>query len=77
MISAATKASYLRATTQAIGNGLKPVAAGVPKKSDVVVPQVPTPTVSHLAIDSLPHRNLRVTTGVPGETLVLKEKEFG
>lgn len=70
MISAATKASYLRATTQAIGNGLKPVAAGVPKKSDVVVPQTPTPTVAHLISNSLPNRNLRVTTGVPGEKII-------
>lgn len=67
MISAATKASYLRATTQAIGNSLKPLAAGVPKKSDVVVARTATSTVSHLNSDSLPHRNLRVTTGVPGK----------
>lgn len=72
MISAATKASYLRATTQAIGNGMKTsVAAGVPKKSEVVVARTATPTVAHLISDSLPSRNLRVTTGVPGESLFL------
>lgn len=70
MISAATKASYLRATTQAIGNGLKPVAAGVPKKKDVVVEKAANYTVSHLVSDCLPHRNLRVTTGVPVTTQV-------
>ncbi|XP_063700732.1 cytochrome b-c1 complex subunit Rieske, mitochondrial [Culicoides brevitarsis] len=62
MISAATKASYLRATTQAIGSGLKPVAAGVTKKTEVVVQKC--------ASQGLPFRNLRVTSGVPVTTQV-------
>uniref|UniRef100_A0A336LNM6 Cytochrome b-c1 complex subunit Rieske, mitochondrial n=1 Tax=Culicoides sonorensis TaxID=179676 RepID=A0A336LNM6_CULSO len=61
MISAATKASYLRATTQAIGNGLKPVAVGVSKKTETVV---------NKPAEVLPTRNLRVTTGVPVTTQV-------
>jgi len=70
MINAATKAPYLRATTQAIGSGLKPVAVGVTKKKSIVVAEKLTPLLSYSISDTLPHRALRITTGVPVTTQV-------
>lgn len=67
MISAATKAPYLRATIQAVGNGVKPVAKpAITKKSIVVRPN--SQSLASLSLNqSIPtNGNIRVTTGVPG-----------
>lgn len=67
MISAATKAPYLRATTQVIGNGLKPAAAGVPKKNPIVVREPVAPLISSSISNTLPYRGVGVTTGIPSK----------
>lgn len=70
MISAATKACYLRASVQAIGSGIKPVASAVPPKVSGTVRPNSAPLTSHALSKAVPSTgNVRVTTGVPGMVL--------
>lgn len=71
MISAATKASYLRATVQAVGSGIKPLAAPAIIKQSAPVHAKPQTLASVALNQSIPcSGNIRVTTGVPGETKI-------
>lgn len=68
MISAATKASYLRATVQAVGNGLKPAAKPAQLKESISVRPNSQSLASLSLHQALPSSaNIRVTTGIPGE----------
>lgn len=72
MINIATKAgTYLRATSQAVSNGLKPLAAGVPsKKQNVVVEKQEKINLDSL-IKALPQcGNIGVRSGIPGKILI-------
>lgn len=68
MISAATKACYLRASVQVVGNGLKPVAPGVTMKKPISVRPNPQSLASVSLNETVPaNGNIRVTSGIPGE----------
>jgi ubiquinol-cytochrome c reductase iron-sulfur subunit len=59
MINIASKAgNYLRASTQVVSNGLKPLAAGVPKQQNVVVEKQEKFTLSTQV--RLAHTDIRV-----------------
>lgn len=71
MISAATKGCYLRASVQAVGNGLKPAAKPASPKASVLVRPNSQSLGSLSLSQSLPaSANIRVTTGVPVTTQV-------
>jgi hypothetical protein len=67
MINIASKAgNYLKATSQVVASGLRPLVAGSPKQQNVVVDKQELTTVDSL-IKALPQcGNLRVRSGVPG-----------
>lgn len=69
MINIASKAgTYMRATSQAVANGLKPLVAGTTNKQNVVVEKSEKLTVDSL-IKALPQcGNIGVRSGIPGET---------
>lgn len=71
MINIASKAgSYLKASSQVVGNGLKPLAAAVSKQHNVVVEKQEKFTVESL-IKALPQcGNIGVRSGIPGETFI-------
>lgn len=71
MINIASKAgNYLRASTQVVSNGLKPLAAGVPKQQNVVVEKQEKFTGESL-FKALPQcGNIGVRSGVPVSTQV-------
>lgn len=59
--------TYLRATTQVIANGSKPLASPVPVYKEVIVPQSPILLTSHSMSKLMPKNHpVSVSSGVPG-----------
>lgn len=66
MINAASKAAYLKATTQVVNGGIKPlVAAGLTHK-ETVVAHPSTPLSSHSLTKALPKGAINVVSGPGG-----------
>lgn len=65
MINAISKAAYLKATTQVVNGGIKPlVAAGLTYKETVVAPS--TPLSNNGFANALPKGNISVVSGPAG-----------
>ncbi|CRL00677.1 CLUMA_CG013937, isoform A [Clunio marinus] len=71
MINIASKAgNYLRATNQVVSNGLKPLAGGIASEKKKVVTTSFEPETVWSLTQTLPAKNMCVTSGVPVTTQV-------
>lgn len=65
MINIASKSAYLKATSQVVASGLKPLAAAVPAHKEIIV-EKPTPLTSYSLVNALPSGPLKVVSGPGG-----------
>lgn len=66
MINVASKSAYLKATTQVVASGLKPLAAAVPGHKETIVAKPGSPITSSSLVNALPSGPLKVVSGPNG-----------
>lgn len=76
MINVASKSAYLKATTQVVATGLKPLAAGVTAHKETVVEKSATPITSYSLANALPNGPLKVVSGPGGKYAFRRQLNF-
>lgn len=66
MINAVSKAAYLKATTQVVNGGIKPLVAAALTHKETVVAHPSTPLSGPTLANALPRGVLRVVSGPAG-----------